>query len=75
MGLKMKNFLGLTETFDFQAGEGSRKDNIKKEDCLKREAWTVCWFKEEVARNREGVDTPMHTVSSQNIQSSSYHKE
>ena len=75
MGLKMKNFniFGVYWNMQFsRVGRESRKTNMKRGDCLKRWAWTVCWFKGGLLRKREGgflrrvVDTPMHTMSSQN---------
>ena len=62
-------FLGFTEKSDFQEGEGSWKTNIKGRGCLKGGAGTVCRFMRSEAWQEigsEGVDTPLHTISSQN---------
>ena len=46
---------------------GSQETSIE-EECLKRQTWTVCWFKRGLARKRGwcfwggDVDTPMHTM-------------
>ena len=67
-----------------RVGRESRKTNMKGGDCLKRWAWTVRSFKGGLARKRGGcfvrrvVDTPMHTMSSQDrlkITTDSYEKK
>ena len=67
MGFRMKDviFLGFTENPIFRR-EGSQKTNIKR-GFLKRGPCTVCQFKgRELGKKRGGVDTSMHTTSSQN---------
>ena len=55
---------------------GSRKTNIEEGDCLKRGAWTVCWFKGGGLARKMGVvflrgggggDTLMHTMVAQSL--------
>ena len=59
MVLRMKTliFWGFTEKFNFYSGRGrgggSRKTNIEG-GCLKREVWTVCWFKMGARQERGG---------------------
>ena len=61
----MKNFWGFT----FKGGGGSRKTNREGRGCLKRGAWTVCWFKvgdwQELGGGvlrGGGVENLMHTM-------------
>ena len=51
----MKNFniWVFIEKSDFQRG-GLTKKPIKRRDCVKRRAWTVCRFKGGLSRKRRG---------------------
>ena len=81
--------MGFTEISDFQ-GEGSRKTNIKGEGiALKEVIGQFADLRGEWPERggrvflRRGVDTPVHTMSSQNnlkvttnyYEKNSYHKE
>ena len=50
----MKNFniWAFIEKSDFQRGDFTKKP-IKRRDCVKRGAWTVCRFKVGLSRKRE----------------------
>ena len=57
MVLRMNNFniLGVHWKIWLLRGEGGlRKTNIEGGDCLKRGAWTVCWFKRGRFGKEEG---------------------
>ena len=66
-GWKILILWGFTQKSDFQGGGFTKKQYIGA-NCLKRGAWTVCRFKECLAKKRGGecfwggVDTPMHTM-------------
>ena len=64
----MKNFniFGLPWKIRFSTREGSRKTTVKG-GLSKKGVWKVFWFKEWGAwQEIGGVDTPIHTISSQN---------
>ena len=68
MVLSTKNINILGVPWKIWGGGGSRKANIENY-CLKKEAWTVSWFKGGLGK-KEGVvflrefDILMHTTSS-----------
>ena len=54
MGLRMKDFLGLTKKSDIQ-GEGEfSKNQYIRGDCLKRGPWIACMFSRWKGKKRGG---------------------
>ena len=71
MVLSMKNFNILGVHWKIQLLGEFEKNQYREGDCLKRGAWTVCWFKGVLARKSGwcfwgggGGDNPMHTMLS-----------
>ena len=70
MVLRMENFniLGVHWKIQLFVGGGGHEKPIYRRDCLKRGAWTVCWFKGGAWQEGEGWcfwgggDTPIITM-------------